>query len=252
MIIDHPLFVLVVSFVLLWLATRAGARLRGRQPLDDAVREDFGVVQGATLTLLGLIIGFSFSMAIDRYEQRKNLEEEEANAIGTEYLRADLLPAAEAEQVRKLLVRYLQERVLFYTTRDAAELSQIAARTSALQTELWRTVAAPAAAHPTQTVALAVAGMNDVINSQGYTQAAWWNRIPVAAWCLMLVIAVFATALLGAGARRVEREGKLLLILPAVVAISFFLIADIDSPRGGVIRVQPVNLHSLMASIGRA
>jgi hypothetical protein len=61
------------------------------------------LVLGATLTLLSLIVGFSFSMAVGRYDQRKNLEEEEANAIGTEYARAELLPAAAAARVRALL-----------------------------------------------------------------------------------------------------------------------------------------------------
>ena len=64
------------------------------------MREDFGFILAATLTLLGLIIGFSFSMATSRYDQRKNYEEAEANAIGTEYVRADLLPAADAATVR--------------------------------------------------------------------------------------------------------------------------------------------------------
>ena len=100
-------------------------------------------------------------------------------------------------------------------------------------------------AQPTPVRALAVAGMNDVLNSQGYTQAAWWNRIPVGAWCLMFGIAVFCNVLLGYGAHRVN--AKLFMVLPLVVAISFFLIADIDSPRGGVIRVRPQNLQSLQA-----
>ena len=106
---------------------------------------------------------------------------------------------------------------------------------------------AHAAASPTAVVALAVSGMNDVLNSQGYTQAAWWNRIPVAAWGLMVSIAVCCNLLLGYGARR---HGALLfLILPLAVSISFFLIADIDSPRRGLIRVQPQNLISLSQSL---
>jgi len=98
-------------------------------------------------------------------------------------------------------------------------------------------------------IALAVAGMNDVLNSQGYTQAAWWNRIPRAAWWLMGAIAVCCNVLVGYGARNAKTEGRLLLVVPLVVAISFMLIADIDSPRGGVIRVSPQNLLSLAASL---
>jgi hypothetical protein len=71
-----------------------------RQKLKEDIRGDFGVIQTATLTMLGLIIGFTFSMAISRYEQRKNYEEAEANAIGTEYVRADLLPGGDAARVR--------------------------------------------------------------------------------------------------------------------------------------------------------
>ena len=91
--------------------------------------------------------------------------------------------------------------------------------------------------------------MNDVLNSQGYTQAAWWNRIPIAAWGLMVAIAICCNLLIGYGARRPKGQGTLFLVLPLVVSISFFLIADIDSPRGGVIRVSPQNLESLSQSL---
>ena len=247
---DNPLIVFALALFVLWLSTRIGSSfLKRRRKLEEGVREDFGIILAATLTLLGLIIGFSFSMAISRYDQRKNYEEAEANAIGTEYVRADLLPAADAAKVRALLKNYLDQRVLFYTTRDEQQLRQINARTAQLQTELWSAVLAPAAAQPTPMVALAVSGMNDVLNSQGYTQAAWWNRIPLAAWVLMAAIAICCNVLVGYGARHAEAEGFLLLVLPLVVSISFFLIADIDSPRGGIIRVHPQNLESLAQSL---
>ena len=125
-------------------------------------------------------------MAVSRYDQRKNCEEAEANALGTEYLRAGLLPAADSVRVRALLLNYLDQRVLFYRTRDEQQLQEINARTAELQTELWSAVQAPAVVQPTPIVALAVAGMNNILNSQGYTQAAWWNRIPIEAWGLMV------------------------------------------------------------------
>src|SRR5450432_4187976 len=109
-----PLLVLVLSFFLLWASAWIGASiLRRRRELAEGTREDFGVVLAATLTLLGLILGFSFSMAISRYDQRKNLEEGEANAIGTEYLRAGLLPAADAAKVKGLLKDYIKQRLAF-------------------------------------------------------------------------------------------------------------------------------------------
>jgi len=247
---NYPLLVFVLSFSVLWLSAWIGASfLRRRRKLEEDIREDFGVILAATLTLLALIIAFSFSMAISRYDQRKNYEEAEANAIGTEYLRADLLPAADAAKVRALLKNYLDQRVLFYTTRDEQQIRQINVRTAQLQTELWSSVLAPAAAQPTPPVALVVSGMNDVLNSQGYTQAAWWNRIPITAWVLMAAIAICCNVMVGYGARNVKPGGILLLVLPLVVSISFFLIADIDSPRRGVIRVKPQNLESLVESL---
>jgi len=249
-ILDYPVLVLIVSFVLMWLSARFGASLlRRTRKIEDEAREDFGVIQAATLTLLALIIGFTFSMAVGRYDQRKNYEEEEANAIGTEYVRADLLSAADGAAVRGLLKKYLDERALYYTTRNAEELAKVNAETARLQGVMWTTVKQSATAQPTPVVALAVAGMNDVLNTQGYTQAAWWNRIPQAAWALMTLIAVCANVMVGYGARALKAGAGLLLIVPLVVSPSFTLIADIDSPRGGVIRVKPLNLHALVDSM---
>jgi hypothetical protein len=243
---DYPLIVFAVSLLVLWLSQQAGGYLRRRrQNLEEIEREDLGVIQGATLTLLGLIIGFTFSMAVTRYDQRKNYEEAEANAIGTEYFRVGLLPASDASKLRALLRDYVHQRVLFYTTRSAGQLEQINASTARLQSDLWSVIQAPAVAQPSPVVALAVSGMNDVLNSQGYTQAAWWNRIPIAAWGLMGAIAICSNLLLGYTSRRCDDKNKRSVILPLIVSVSFFLIADLDAPRGGIIRVSPQNLMSL-------
>ena len=248
--LNFPGLVFVLSFAVLWLSEWIGAsiRRRRRNP-DEDERDDFNLIAAATLTLLGLIIGFSFSMANSRYDQRKNYEEAEANAIGTEYVRADLLPGADAVRVRALLRSYLDQRVLFYNTRDDSQLRQIDAATAQLQSDLWSAVKAPAVAQPTPVTTLAVSGMNDVLNSQGYTQAAWWNRIPSAAWGLMAAIAICSNLLIGSGVRRLEPRPLLYVILPLVLSISFFLISDIDSPRGGIIRVRPQNLEKLSQSL---
>ncbi len=247
--LNYPRIFFLFSLLILWVAAQVGASWRRRRPLKDEERDDFGLVETATLTLLGLIIGFSFSMAIARYDLRKNYEEAEANAIGTEYVRADLLPAADAAKVRAQLRRYTDLRIAFYRTRRGQELDRINADTAQLHTEMWSAVQAPAVAQPTPVIALAVAGMNDVLNAQGYTQAAWWNRIPTSAWGLMMAIAVCCNLLVGYGARSAKTKGGLLFILPLVVSISFLLIADIDSPRGGFIHVRPQNLESLSQSM---
>lgn len=249
-VLRFSFLVLTLSLVALWLSVRIGVFFRKRrQSLQENDREDFGTIMTAILTLLGLIIGFSFSMAITRFDQRKVLEEAEANAIGTEYVRADFLPAVYAAKVRALLRRYLDQRLLFYKTRDEQQLMQIEAATAQLEADLWSAVQVPTATQPTPTLAIAATGMNDVLNSRGYTQAAWLNRIPNAAWALMVAIAVCCNLLLGYGAGRGRARTKLLLVLPVVISISFMLIADIDSPRGGVVRVRAENLTSLSQSM---
>jgi hypothetical protein len=247
-VLNRPLFLFIITFLLLWLAAWIGMRLRSqRHQLPETMRSDYGVVVGATLTLLGLLIGFTFSMATTRYDTRKTLEEEEANAIGTEYARLDFLPAEKLAGLQALLREYTGLRIRFYETRDKADLQKITAATTTVQNQLWATVAAAAKLQPTPLSALASSGMNDVLNAQGYTQAAWWNRIPIAAWMLMFLIAALSNILLGYG-----MHGKatiLSIVLPLAVSISFFLIADIDSPRAGVIRVHPQNLYAVTESL---
>jgi hypothetical protein len=249
-ITGSPFEVFAISVVVLWFSAWLGAFFfRKRRALKGDEREDFGIIHAATLTLLALIIGFSFSMATNRYDQRKNYEEAEANAIGAKYVRADLLPATDVAKVRGLLRKYLDQRILFYRTEDTRLLQQIDSDTAQLRADLWTAVRVQAAAQPTPMMALAVSGMNDVLNSQGYTQAAYWNRIPIGAWLLMALIAICANLLAGYGSRRAEREKILLLVLPVIVSVSFMLIADIDSSRGGLIQAQPQNLESLAESL---
>ena len=247
-LVDNPILMFVVTVVALWLSFLVGTVLRKRRSdMGEEERGDYGVLLSAMLTLLGLIVAFTFSMAGTRYDQRKNLEEEEANAIGTEYVRADLLPSNAAEKVQGLLRSYLEQRILFYRyTGD--QLREVNATTGKLQIELWEAVKTPAGTNRGAVEALAVSGMNDVLNSQGYTQAAWWNRIPTGAWCLMWAIAICCNLMIGFYMR--PRDPKSIqFIMPIVIAVAFLLIADIDTPRRGIITVYPQNLISLADSL---
>ena len=154
--LNLPFLFFLPTVFCLWLAARLGFALRRQRPLADDEKEDFAVVQAGTLTLLALIIGFSFSMATTRYDLRKNYEEAEANAIGTEWVRAGVLPAADAARLRAQLRRYTDLRIAFYRTRDTGELQQINAETAELQNDMWNAVQAPALQQPTPVIALAL------------------------------------------------------------------------------------------------
>jgi hypothetical protein len=179
-------------------------------------------------------------MAISRYDERNDLEGAEVTALSTEYARAGLLPTDAAAQVRDLLGRYVQQRVLFYEVDDPKQLKQIRSDTQRLKTELWSAVTATAPLAPAPIAALVISGMNDVLNSEIHTDMAWRFHVPAAAWLLMLLIAMAGNLVLGLSEKR--RSAATLVILPVIVSIPFFLIADIDSPRAGVIRVVPTNL----------
>jgi flagellar basal body-associated protein FliL len=247
---DYPLLVFVVSLIALWLCSQLGALVRRKQEAHGGhAAESFTIMLTASLTLLGLIIGFTFAMAVSRYDLRKNYEAEEANAIGTAYVRAGLLPASDAAMTRMLLRSYVDQRILLYHARDEDRRAEIRQRITQLQRQLWSVVQGAALAQPSALTALAAAGMNDVLNSQGYSQAAWWNRIPRAAWLLMWVIALVCNLMIGYATSGATVRSLLLLILPLLLSIAFLLIADIDSPRGGAIEVTAQNLVALSATM---
>ncbi len=198
----------------------------------------------STLTLLGLVAGFTLSMAVTRYEQRKLYEAEEANTIGTEYLRLDLLPPTDRDRVQKLLREYLQERIHYYEARSLTRLQEVNAKTVRLQSQLWEGVRAPSLTQPSALTALAVSGMNEVLDAQGYTQAAFWSRVPIEAWVLLGMIAACSNLMLGLYLRVIPTS-RLLMVLPAILAVSFLLISDIDSPRFGLVHILPVNLEDV-------
>ncbi len=185
-------------------------------------------------------------MAISRYDQRKNLEEAEANAIGAEYLRVALMPDSAAASARSALKRYLDLRIQYYLTTDQGELERIGGERAKLEADLWAAMRSQSEASPTAITMLVAWGLNDVFNSTDATAAAWLDRIPPPAWSLLALIALGANVTLGFG---LKRFNALLLVVPLAASVSFFLIADIDSPRGGVVRVAPENLDRLAASL---
>jgi hypothetical protein len=246
----YPLLVFAISLAAQWLAAFLGSFLRAHiGSLGGASHQDIDIILGATVTLLALMIGFSFSMAVTRYDQRKNYEEAEANAIDTAFLRADLLPSDDAAHLRDLLKKYLDLRIAFYAA-DPQRIAKITADTANMQDKLWQAILPAANAHPTPIAALAVAGINDVFGAQGNAQAAWLNRLPTGVWAIMGLIALATNVLIGVSERR--KGMLLLLILPVIISTSFLLIADIDNPRGGLIHILPHNLIAVTHARGGA
>lgn len=242
---DYPVLLLLLLVAIFWCCTYAGMRIRKRRTLEEAQREELDLVLNGSLTLLALIIGFTFSMAVGRYDERKGDEAREANAIGTEYLRVGLLGASDGIVLRGMLKKYTAERIRWYTFRNLRHDAPSSDRQHALETGMWSRIEIAALRAPTPVRALVAAGMNEVIDTAGYTDAAWANRIPRTAWFMMFAIAISCCVLVGYNGRGDPKLVRGVYILPVMVAIALFLIADLDSTRGGVITVRPDNLVSL-------
>ena len=247
-LVDHPAVFFVATFSLLVVSARIGvlANTRGHK-LASADRAEFDLVRNAMFTLLGLMVGFTISMAVSRYDLRKSYEEAEANAIGTEYLRLDLLSPETTAAARALLRTYVDERIAFYRDRDPNRQEKTDAATMETMNALWAAIMPEAKTRQTPTDALVASGMTDVLNSQGYTLAAWRNRLPVEVWMLLLVIAAGCNFLIGFGAERLSPVTH--AILPVTAALAFLLIADVEGPRNGFVRVGPVNLEDIAAAM---
>ena len=247
-LIDHPAVLFVATLALFVGCTRAGAlaRLHGHR-LTPAERAEFDLVRNAMFTLLGLIIGFAISMAVSRYDLRKSLEEAEANAIGTEYLRLDFMAPQTAAKARALLRTYTDQRIAFYALLDTDGAAGNAAETATTMAALWAAVAPEVDARPTQVAALVASGMNDVINADGYTVAAWRNRLPVEVWLLLILVGAGCNFLIGFGAEKLSSTTH--AILPITASLAILLIADVEGPSNGFVRVHPENLIDAAASM---
>jgi len=240
---EFPLLVLVGSFALQVLTTVAGDAARKRSSNVRDAQTDAALLLSSTLMLLYLIVGFCFSMAINRYDLRKNAENNEALAIAAEYSRADLLKPEHKAKVQALLRDYLEMRIASYLTSS----DDSAADSRELQQKVWPVVRAAITEMPPPLPELMITGMNDVMNAQGASRGAFSDRIPAPVWALMIAIAAGCCWVIGLRARRTDWFA--FMIVPISASVSFFLIADLDSPHGGAIRVAPQNLTSLSQTL---
>ena len=250
---NNPLLLFMFSFASLWSCIWIGGYgLSWKHKSQSGTMQDFQSIQTATLTLLSLIIGFTFSMSIARYDLRKSLEEAEANALGTLYMRAEILPEQSRSEIQKNLQMYAQGRISYYALSNSSELKQANAIIEESRIKIWSLILQFIKKQATPTYALLMSGMNEVENSLGNTTAAWKNRIPTVAWMLLGIIAVCSNLLIGFNSKNFKNDRLFFLFFPFVVAISFYLISEIDSPRGGIIKVEPENLQKLITSWGKA
>ncbi len=246
---DHPLLFFPLVALLLLLTGSIGAWLKSTR--TDAVSEasdTLKTLEGAVLGLLGLLLGFSFAMGVGRYDARKQLEIDEANAIGTTWLRTDTLPEPIRSTEKQLLREYVPARMAFLSAgTDTAGIQASIAKTADLQSRMWAAAAADASMHRDPISGLFLSTLNDAIDLSEKRLAAFENRIPIAAWVLLLMMSAAASALVGIG--MTHRSRLLLFVLPLVVAGAMTLILDLDSPRAGFVIIHQKSMERVAAQV---
>lgn len=238
----------IVAFM---AATMAGHLfgVRARVRLGDGSTADLGTTLGGLLGLLGLMLAFTFGMAGDRFDRRKALVVEEANAIGTAFLRTDFIPEPQRTQARDLLRDYAQSRL---DVADKDKLPGAIVRSEKIQVEIWKVTAAAAAASPIPTVALYASAVNEMIDMHGRrVAAALRNPIPPTIFATLYAVALLVLAVTGYSRGMAgDRSALATAALTLVLAVVFALILDLDRPYEGLLTVSQQALRDVLSSMG--
>jgi len=234
------MFALLIAAVLLGLS-EAGYRigLRLFRSRDDARRSQIGGVQGAVLGLLGLLLGFTFSMGVQRFELRRELVLKEANAAGTAWLRAGLLPEAQRAPAKELLRQFVDVRVETQAVSDDPEkLAEGLRRCAEIENELWKHAEAAAQSAPTPITATFINSLNELIDTDAERVTASRNKIPAPVWILLVLVAAFGclTSAYGSGAQGV-RSAFTSAFLPLLITVVIVLIFDLMHTHQGVVHI---------------
>ncbi len=240
----------LITAVIVLISSEVGWRLGNyRRKLPEHEREaPIGAVIGAMLGLLAFLLAFTFGMAAARYDDRKELVLEEANAIGTAYLRAEMLPEPPRGTIRGLLRDYAALRVGGVTALLTPEMRT---KSSAIHEALWAHTVAAAAQNPdSMLTALFVESLNEVIDLDETRVTAGRNRIPDSIWLVLYSVAMLTMAAMGYQFGLTgERSWPVTILLTLVFTAVLVLIADLDRPQAGLLQVSQQALIDLLSTI---
>jgi len=251
----NEVIIALLTFVSFLAAIEAGFRIGcrfGSGAYNEHTASHVNSLQNALLGLLALLMGFTFAMAISRYDVRKELVVAEANAIGTTYLRAQFLPQQQKNDISSLLQDYIKARLEFYNAGVAEE--RIAAankKAQAIKNRLWKEAVTTAGKNPQSLpVSLFVQTLNEMIDDQEERQAAFENHVPESVTWLLLFISTVSMGFIGYMAGLTQKRQHMTTALFALlIAATLTIILDIDRPRRGLIEVSQASLVRLQTEL---
>jgi hypothetical protein len=244
----------LVIMILFLLMTEAGFRAgcKVRSGLEETAKSQVSVISGALLGLLALLLGFTFSMAQGRFALRQALVVEEANDIGTTYLRSRQLPEPYQTEVASLLRQYVDARVDFF--RDAVDeehLKEAQNRAIQLQNQLWsKALGAVAKDDRVVITGLFIQSLNNLIDTQEKRLAAMENHVPESVLLLLFIVALVATLAVGYGCGLgAHRSFFSTTMMSLLIMLVITVIIDLDRPRRGLIRVSQNSMIRLQTGL---
>jgi hypothetical protein len=245
--------VLTVGVFVVILGATAVGHVIGRsvRSRSDGSREPFAVIQAAMLGFMALVLAFGLSLAVGRYESRRAAVVDEANAIGTSYLRAQTLDEPERTRSLDLLRRYTDASIqIAQTVPGNVEQASAIASSSATQGLLWAEAGTAVTSAPTASAPrLYLEGLNEAFDSLSTRIAGLGNRVPTPVLLLELVGAAIALGLLALHLATLGRGPSIALLAAALVAATLFITFDLDRPVRGLINVPSDPLTSLRVSM---
>jgi len=222
-----------------------------RATSDPEARSQISMVEGSLHGLMGLLLGFTFSMAVARFDMRQDYVVDEANALGTVLLRSEMLSESAAVSVRPKLRAYANVRLeLIEGASEREKLDHALQKTAVLQTELWAIAKEESRARPGLVSTTFATSLNALYDLTEKRVSALENKVPFSVWIVLYIVACLATCSLGFGSGLMGRRMLLpVLCLPLLVSTLLTLLIDLDNPRKGMIRVSQSSMIRFRDSV---
>lgn len=252
--IDYlPLWVFFFAVVFIALAcTEGGYRLGDwrRKKLKHESDAPLATVVASTLGLLAFMLGFTFNVALSRFDERRVAVLDDANDIGTTYLRANFIEQPQREQIKKLLREYVQVRVRGIVA--GTEIDNPVIKSESIQNQLWTAATTVAREHPTPVTALFIGALNDTIDMHSKRVDIDINaRVPMPVWLVLFAVSILS--MVGVGyyfGLANNRSWAETLILVATFSLVMYLVADLERPNEGTIKASQQPMLDLQKKIG--
>jgi hypothetical protein len=251
-LLNHPWPLFIVTAVSLAAVIEVGYQcaIRLRIQQESNRKDQMIAIRDGLFILVGLLFGFTLALAVPRFADRRLLLIDEANAIGTAYLRASTLPSPDREQAQQLLREYVDARLdLDNAGLDRVRFADAANHAKDIQEQLWQTVIEITKTDRSAVAATYISSLNQMIDLDEKRRSATENRIPGPVW--LLIFSVSIIALFTRGLTLAGRFWLTLVLAPLTIAIVVALIADLDTPSSGFIRLDQRAMIRLKADITR-